>query len=285
MMILYERQQQQQPHTSPHNPPLPFAATFPLNPRPFLTHPTPSTGPESSLILSFSDGLILPFLPSHLPLEGRFKLLARQAHRQLRVYQKRKRGAQQEVEIVSRAAGQMLPQLYLYTVQGEERKRKQKQKQKLREGGSGSGSGLDVQREHPVPTAASSAITATTCGVSSIGDRTALITPLAHSHKRSDSDSDNDTPSTRGQGRMEKEHDEAAVFDFVDIRLTVRARDGEFLVGSAGGEKGTGFNVSFDGCAINAGRVEREWKGLVEGLFEEEEDDAECSTGPERAKL
>jgi hypothetical protein len=37
-------------------------------------------------MLAFGDGLALPFLPSYLPLEGRFKLLAKQADRQLRTF-------------------------------------------------------------------------------------------------------------------------------------------------------------------------------------------------------
>ncbi|ERF70123.1 hypothetical protein EPUS_00310 [Endocarpon pusillum Z07020] len=110
-----------------------------------------------------------------------------------------------------------------------------------------------------------------TCSVSSIGDRTELIGPLPPAQHASaegrgvgdERDNDDD----------EKEEEGYAFFSFIDINCTVRAREGEFLVGSAG-EKGSGwlgFSVSFDGCAIERPRVEGEWRALMEALFEEVE--------------
>jgi len=65
----------------------PFRVCFPLNPRPFIANAATSDG----LVLAFSSGIALPFLPSHLDFEGRYRLLARQASRQLAAYQKREK--------------------------------------------------------------------------------------------------------------------------------------------------------------------------------------------------
>ena len=254
-----------QPHPQQSLSSLPFVSSFPLNPRPFLTRPTPPTGSESSLVLSFSDGLTLPFLPSTLPLEARFRLLARQAHRQLRIYQKRKQAApadQEALELGSRGPGQMLPQLYLYTMER---------------------AGWDVQGRYPSRIAGGSArwnALGATCGVSSVGDRSALIAPLHNNHPHHHTRLKLGNTSKDGGAESENAHapdpeadaekdGEYASFNFIDIRCTVRARTGEFLIGSAGAEHGLGFNVSFDGCAIERGRVEGEWTKLVEGLFED----------------
>ena len=86
-----------------------FVASFPLNIRPFLNY----NKPPDSIILGFSEGLSLPFLPNHLPAEGRFKLLARQAHRQLKVYQKGVRSTKDEALLGSRSPAQVIPSLYL----------------------------------------------------------------------------------------------------------------------------------------------------------------------------
>ncbi|KAI0203200.1 hypothetical protein F4808DRAFT_419620 [Astrocystis sublimbata] len=64
----------------------PFVGSFPLNPRPFFGFKS-----LDSVMLAFCKGIVLPFLPSHLDLEGRFRLLVRQASRQLAAFQKRDR--------------------------------------------------------------------------------------------------------------------------------------------------------------------------------------------------
>lgn len=289
MMILYEKQQQQEQSpsttttvTNPENhqaPILPFVASFPLNPRAFLTHPT--TGQESSLILAFSDGLTLPFLPNTLTppsrsqLEARFTLLARHAHRQLRVYQKHNPANHPTTEPTtteilprpppppppptppdSRSATQMLPQLYLYTSEREGRFDVQGQYAVSPNGGGGGsadGSGAGA-----------------TCGVSSVGE---IGAPPAQVFGREDAAAGAD-------------EDEECVFSLSGRRLrcTVRARPGEFLVGAMGDERGMGFALSFDGCGLEKGRVdgdgdgdgdgESTWKRLMEGLFDY--DDCSC---------
>lgn len=87
----------------------PFVASFPLNPRPFLDY----KGPPDSIMLAFSDGISLPFLPSELPVEARFKLLVRQAHRQLGVYQKKPRSSGDSARLGARSPSQMIPMQYL----------------------------------------------------------------------------------------------------------------------------------------------------------------------------
>ncbi|KAI1817642.1 hypothetical protein GGS20DRAFT_574763 [Poronia punctata] len=69
----------------------PFRTSFPLNPRPFIEGAATSDG----VVLAAAPGLALPFLSSRLDLEGRFRLLARQASRQLAAYQKRDKKALQ----------------------------------------------------------------------------------------------------------------------------------------------------------------------------------------------
>lgn len=87
----------------------PFVASFPLNPRPFLNY----NGPPDSIMLAFSDGISLPFLPSTLPVEARFSLLVRQAHRQLGVYQKKPRSSGDAAKLGARSPSQMIPMQYL----------------------------------------------------------------------------------------------------------------------------------------------------------------------------
>ncbi|KAF3051520.1 hypothetical protein E8E11_007025 [Didymella keratinophila] len=64
-----------------------MTASFPLNPRAFFSPPPPA----ESCMLSFSDGIVMPFPPCHLPLEKRFVQTARAANRELKMYQKRLR--------------------------------------------------------------------------------------------------------------------------------------------------------------------------------------------------
>ncbi|KAI1115483.1 hypothetical protein F5Y14DRAFT_410679 [Nemania sp. NC0429] len=66
----------------------PFVGGFPLNPRPTVGAAVP---PLEGVVLAFSRGVVLPFLPSRLDLEGRFRLLVRQATRQLAAYRARTR--------------------------------------------------------------------------------------------------------------------------------------------------------------------------------------------------
>ncbi|EME87935.1 uncharacterized protein MYCFIDRAFT_129613 [Pseudocercospora fijiensis CIRAD86] len=91
-----------------------FITGFPLDPRAFF-----NKRPEAdSMMLAFSDGIALPFLSSNLPVDGRLRLLARQAQRQLSAYQKRAKpkGADATRQFLnSRGAGLVLANQYLYS--------------------------------------------------------------------------------------------------------------------------------------------------------------------------
>lgn len=81
MMEMYEKQSPEIPLSERKV----FIPGFPLNPRAFFGW---NSEPDS-MMLAFSDGIALPFLSAQLSVAGRLKLLARQAQRQLSVYQKR----------------------------------------------------------------------------------------------------------------------------------------------------------------------------------------------------
>lgn len=163
----------------------------------------------------------MPFLPSDLNLEGRLRVLARQAHRQLASYQKRSKPKGHDAKqqyLNSRGAGLVLANQYIYSLE---------RVQSLREG-------LTIQGQYP----ARQNPTMQTCGVSSVGFRDRLL--------RSDVFDLNDP-------------DKAFAADFQDLIASVRAREGEFLVG-AGGSKGEIFGtVSVDISTMDAELVER-WR-------------------------
>lgn len=81
MMEMHERQSPEIPLSERKV----FIPGFPLNPRAFFG----GNSEPDSMMLAFSDGIALPFLSARLRVAGRLKLLARQAQRQLSVYQKR----------------------------------------------------------------------------------------------------------------------------------------------------------------------------------------------------
>ena len=245
-MTLYEARF---PHVKPADR-LPFIGSFPVNPRPFLTgNPLPD-----SLMLAFSDGILLPFLPSDLPFEGRFKLLGKQAHRQLKIYQKTKRTFEEEAALGTKSGAQLMPALYATSADRLEQRRKPEAKM-----------GWDVQGEFRVKVPNSWG----TCGISSVGDRSALV-------RRGRYDT----------SRMPEDRD--IVVDFRDLGSTVRARDGEFLVGAAGEKDWLGFGVSYDGCAVDPQRA-RAWKDLIEGILDdggtEGRKDGEVAETAVKAKL
>jgi hypothetical protein len=69
---------------------------------------------------------------------------------------------------------------------------------------------------------------------------------------------------------FDKERD--FVVDYRGLKMGVRAREGEFLVGSwTDGEGRVGFGASYDACAIDGEAAER-WKGVIEGFLEGEEE-------------
>jgi hypothetical protein len=235
MMAIYEQDNKSNALTSA----IPLTFSFPINPRPFFQDP--KNVPIDSLMLVFSDGITLPFLPSHLPLDARFRLLARQAQRQLSVLQKKPRTAKQtrEFGLGSRSPGQLLPGNYLSIVERAESMLPASQRKRSSDGKSFPG----LQGAYPVRKASTGA----TCGVSSIGDRRRFLTPGMFDLDRAD-----------GGG---------FAADFREMRASVRVRDGEFLVGSAGDDEGLHFGVSYDGNAISENKVQM-WEKVMYNMFE-----------------
>ncbi|KXL50391.1 hypothetical protein M433DRAFT_61392 [Acidomyces richmondensis BFW] len=220
MMEMYEQWQPDIPLVDRR----PFISGFPVNPRPFFNH----HDEPDSLMLAFCDGIALPFLSSSLDLDGRIRLLARQAHRQLASFQKRKRPAQSEEEIQymsARGAGRMLANQYISSI---ERQAKMLPKH-LRPT-------INLQGAYP----ARPNMTTQTCGISSVGNRDLFI--------------------RRGMYDLEDRSKEF-VADFCNIFSNVRARDGEFLIGVGGAEDGLYVNASIDASSVDMSLVEQfRWK-------------------------
>lgn len=228
---------------------LPFVAGFPVNPRPFFRDP--KTVPIDSLMLAFSDGISLPFLPSSLPLSGRFRLLARQAHRQLVVFQKRPRTPEQlkVLGLGPRSPSQLLPGNYLGMVERTEAMLPAHQRRRDKEGNEVIG----LQGVYP----ARRSDTGQTCGVSSVGDRTRFLTQGMVDLDR--------------EGVGEEEDSDVFKVDFRDVLAAVRVRDGEFLVGSAGDDEGLHFTAMSDGNANDEEKA-KEWVKVVKEMFEGEDE-------------
>ncbi|KAI4685407.1 uncharacterized protein J4E84_006135 [Alternaria hordeiaustralica] len=227
MMAIHEKQ-------SPSTNHPPFTASFPLNPRAFFVNPSP----PDSCMLAFSEGIVMPFLSSDLPVEGRFKLVAKHANRELRVYQKRLKGKGKTgtAGILDKGSpGRLLATGYVAQIERVEAKLPPSRRSPSFQNPQGS-------------LAPSTAGFGATCGVSSIG-------PLATFFKRG-------TYDVKDLG----EEDFAA--DFRDVKIGVRARENEFLVGSSTSAEGiVGFGVSYDLNAISAEAAEV-WRETIEGLLE-----------------
>ena len=208
----------------------PFIASFPLNPRPFFNY----IGPADSCMLAFSDGIIMPFLPASLPLEGRLRLLAKSAHRQLRQYQKRKKSGAEALD--SHSPRRMVATNYLSAVERAEEKLPVQYR-----------NGVNPQGAYP----ANVTFGAATCGVSSVG----LVKDVAPGKY------DLDGVILGVEGR-----DLAA--DFRELRGGVRARDNEFLCGnSADAEGRLSYSVSYDASAMDEEKV-LEWQRRIERVLE-----------------
>jgi len=249
MMVMRERYSS----TSEDLSRLPFVAGFPVNPRPFFRDP--KTVSTDSLMLAFSDGISLPFLPSSLPLAGRFRLLARQAHRQLIVYQKRPRTPEQLklLGLGPRSPSQLLPGNYLGMVERTEAMLPPHQRRHDENGNEI----LGLQGAYP----ARRSDTGQTCGVSSVGDRTRFLT-----QGLVDLDVVREEDNEEGGGVFK--------VDFRDVLAAVRVRDGEFLVGSAGDDQGLHFAASSDGNANDEEKV-YEWMKVVREMFEGDGDEVD----------
>ncbi|PVH98131.1 hypothetical protein DM02DRAFT_596449 [Periconia macrospinosa] len=240
--------------------PLPFTASFPLNPRPFFGLSTPIT--PDSCMLAFSEGIVMPYLPSStgLPIEARFKLVAKRANVELKTYQKRRLAPSASTSGTSSAPEssnsnigtifdphdpkRLLATGYLTVIERVL-------------------SRLPPSRRHNFPTPPPSPLKSTqtatspppvvraTCGVSSFGSTSAFL--------------------RRGEYDLNihsgKEPRDFAA-DYRASKQGVRARDNEFLVGCLTDEEGrVVFGVSYDWSAIAEDEAER-WKECIEGLLE-----------------
>jgi len=243
MMEFYERLE---PNT-PLSARKPFITGFPLNPRPFLSTPVPA----ESLMLAFSDGIELPFLPSYLTLESRLRLLAKRAQKQLAVYQKRERlstDAERFYYMGSRGPGRMLQTQYVSSLE----RANDKIPEELRDASTQSPQGAYSMRPNA---------TVQTCGVSSVGKRSALIGQGMY-----------DVSAALGEGRE-------FVADFKDIQSAVRVRDGEFLIGVGGAEDGLWVAVSADSSNLDPVLM-GEWRTRLEEIFQEMENEEKQKSVP-----
>lgn len=233
MMAIYERNQ---PNV-PVDQRLPFIGGFPVNPRPFFSH----LSDPDSLMLAFSDGVVLPFLPSHLDFAKRFRLLVRQAHRQLRRYQKRQTSLSHPGASVKSA--NIVADTYLGSF---DRLARGSMALSTEVRASLLGDLPDPQGTMP----ARANPTMSTCAISSVGK--------SGWHRGT---YDLNAPLAEGE--------DAFVADYVNSKQNVRVRDGEFLVGVWGDSDGRiSANVSVDGNAIDPELAE-EWKHLMETLLEQ----------------
>lgn len=211
-----------------------FIGSFPINPRPFFNH----TAKPDSLMLAFSDGVVLPFLSSDLDLDGRIRLLVRSAQRQLSRYQKRPRNdkAVDMLEYMGpRGAGRVVAMNYLDVIE----RANIKLPDHLRK---------EFQYQKRLPKQANP--TMATCGVSSVG--------------RSDPGT---TPGQIDLSRSLAGEDDAFMADIRTTSQNVRPRDGEFLVGIWGSDDSVDANVSYDSCAIDPAWA-RVWKEKMETILD-----------------
>lgn len=233
-LAMLQIQSQRYPHIPADDMPA-MTASFPLNPRAFFT-PAP---PAESCMLAFSEGITMPVLPAHLPLETRFVHTAKCANRELKVYQKRLRTTTTAAEkggsvgLDKHSPARLLATGYIAQIERVQAKLPDAR-------------GLAFG--NPQGELAAAAGQGATCGVSSVG-------------------------SLKGYFRA-GEYDLGAERDFVvdyrGLRMGVRAREGEFLVGSSTDAEGrVGFGVSYDANAIEPEAAEM-WARTITGLLERE---------------
>ncbi|KAI1323764.1 hypothetical protein F5Y16DRAFT_330852 [Xylariaceae sp. FL0255] len=205
----------------------PFIGSFPLNPRPFI-----NTKCLDTVMLAFCEGVLLPFLPSHLDLEGRFRLLVRAANRQLSAYQKRVRpqtDAEAKAYMGIHGTGRLIASNY---IDGMERLRAL----------------LPSHLKNAIPPPRGgfdNHVSKATCGVSSVGK-------VDWSASRFDLNVD------PGDG---------VITSIEGLRSGVRVRDNEFLVGISGDNDIVHAGVSFDGNYI-AKEDAQLWVEAMKSLLE-----------------
>lgn len=207
-----------------------FAASFPLNPRAFFSEKIEA----DSCMLAFSEGILMPFLPSDLPVEGRFKLVAKNANRELRMYQKRLKNGKEDKSVLDpHSPGRILATGYLAQIERVDAKMPIERQL-----------GSDAQGELKPRLGKYGA----TCGVSSVGSLAVFFKP--------------------GTYDLENMNGKDLVADYRGLKMGVRARDNEFLVGSSTDADGiVGFGVSYDLNAISQEATEN-WSKIISGLLE-----------------
>ncbi|KAI7046473.1 hypothetical protein KC352_g46160, partial [Hortaea werneckii] len=159
------------------------------------------------------------------------------AHRQLATYQKR-RPAGEEAQLhfmSSRGAGRVIANQYLIGVERSQLAIPEEWRTKAYN---------DPQGEYQ----ARPNTTRQTNGVSSLGRRDAMI--------------------RSGMYDIEALSDRDFVADFSGMKSGVRARDGEFLVGIGGSEKGLGVGVSID-FSGNDPELVQEWKERMSHILDD----------------
>lgn len=227
MMEMYEKREPNIPLSERR----PFISGFPVNPRAFFN----LSNEPNSLMLGFCDGIALPFLPSSLDLEGRLRLLIRQAHRQLAAYQKRDNPTLKDDGLRymgARGAGRVLAMQYLWNIDQSTIRTPEA----LRP--------INPQGAYPMRPNESMQ----TCGVSSVGRRDTIIKEGTHDLNDESKD---------------------FVADYRSNHAGVRARDNEFLVGIGGDDEGLGANISIDGNVMDPVLVQ-EWKHRFETMLDYE---------------
>lgn len=224
MMELYE---QRFPHSHPDQR-RPFIGSFPIDPRQLFNHVSEPDG----LMLAFSDGIVLPFLPSDLDLDGRIRLLIRSAQRQLSRYQKRprKHAVQNAIQYMgARGAGRVVPMNYLDIIE----RANSRVPESMR---------MNLGYQKLLPKQANP--TLATCGVSSVGRADPHFQPGQY-----------DLTQALGENEL--------VVDARGQKMNVRPRDGEFLVGISGNDHSIHATVSYDACTIDARWAEKFKKKMV----------------------
>lgn len=209
-----------------------FTASFPLNPRAFFTNPPTA----DSCMLAFSEGVVMPFLPARLPVEGRFKLVAKHANRELTVYQKRlKNKGGGDGSLGKHTPNQLLATGYLSQIERVQAKLPTEMR---------SAEFIDPQGSLTPRVGEYGS----TCGVSSVGSIASFF--------------------KRGTHDLENMDNKDFAVDFRNVVTGVRARDNEFLVGSSTNAEGiVGFGVSYDMNAISQDTAKM-WSKKISGLLE-----------------
>lgn len=225
--------------------PRPFVTGFPLDFRSFL----PVSVPFDGVTLGFSWGHVLPFLPSSLPMEPRFRLLARRANRQLGVYQKGARGQAVPPTLGAKSRAQAVRMLYLATVERGHARLPDAVRAARQQAGWSMPQGA-------LP--ASGVTGAHTHGISNLGSLERLWRML------------------QARGEVEEDWEQPAGDDEPEVEMqeyewSVRAREGEFLVGVAEWKGRMTFCASYDAGAMDEGRVD-EWKRVLGRMLESDED-------------